>query len=344
MILMKVVCLMIIETEPNVWRLQTKTASDDGKSIADYCLDNSVITIGWSLHNDTLNERNISESEKKELKALRDNISNFEEYVSIYPKFYGGNVSNQIYTLYNEIKINDLIWMRHLGKYYLGRVGVNSKWQYSSDPNVIRRDASNQRTDIEWIEIGEEADVPGGVTTAFIRGRSIQRIVKDGIKEYSMYIYNKKTDGDKYKINLNGKLSPMNMFYHYISPSGCEDLLCMYLYKQYGYICIPSTNKKSTELYECVLLNPKNGNKIYIQVKCGQCDLDALDYAYLDGEVYLFTSGGNIKNINKTKNISVIYPDELFKFAFSEDSKFILPENILTWREMILEIRIDIKL
>lgn len=44
-----------------------------------------------------------------------------------------------------------------------------------------------------------------------------------------MYIYNKKTDGDKYKINLNGKLSPMNIFYHYISPSGCEDLVCMYL-------------------------------------------------------------------------------------------------------------------
>lgn len=335
---------MLIETEPNVWRLHTKPASDDGKPIADYCLDNNVIAIGWSLHNDTLNERNITESEKNELKNLRDHISTFEDYVSLYLKFYGGKVSKQIYTLHDDIKINDLIWMRHLGKYYLGRVGINSKWQYSSDQNVIRRDASNQRTDIEWIEIGEESDVPGGVTTAFIRGYPIQHIWKDGIKEYSMYIYNKKTDSDKYKINLNGKISPMNMFYHYISPSGCEDLVCMYLYKQYGYICIPSTNKKSTELYECVLLNPKNGHKIYIQVKCGQCDLDALDYMHLDGEVYLFTSGGNVKNINQTKNISVIYPDELFKFAFSRENRFILPKNILTWCEMITEIRIDINL
>lgn len=335
---------MLIETEPNVWRLHTKPASDDGKPIADYCLDNNVIAIGWSLYNDTLNERNITESEKNELKNLRDHISTFEDYVSLYLKFYGGNVSKQIYTLHDDIKINDLIWMRYLGKYYLGRVGINSKWQYSSDQNVIRRDASNQRTDIEWIEIGEESDVPGGVTTAFIRGYPIQHIWKDGIKEYSMYIYNKKTDGDKYKINLNGKISPMNMFYHYISPSGCEDLVCMYLYKQYGYICIPSTNKKSTELYECVLLNPKNGHKIYIQVKCGQCDLDALDYIHLDGEVYLFTSGGNVKNINQTKNISVIYPDELFKFAFSRENRFILPKNILTWCEMITEIRTDISL
>lgn len=164
---------MLIETEPNVWRLQTKLASDDGKTIADCCLDNNVIAIGWSLQNNTLNKRNISESEKNELKNLRDNISNFEEYVSIYPKFYGGNVSKQIYTLHNDIKINDLIWIRYLGKYYLGRVGINSKWQYSSDQNVIRRDASNQRTGIEWIEIGEEADVLGGMTTAFIRGRPI---------------------------------------------------------------------------------------------------------------------------------------------------------------------------
>ena len=149
---------------------------------------------------------------------------------------------------------------------------------------------------------------------------------------------------DKYKINLNGKLSPMNMFYHYISPSGCEDLVCMYLYKQHGYICIPSTNKKSTELYECVLLNPKNGHKIYIQVKCGLCDLDALDYMHLDGDVYLFTSGGKVKNINQTKNISVIYPDELFKFAFSIENKFLLPKSILTWCEMITEMRTDINL
>ena len=92
-----------------------------------FCLDNKIIAIGWSLHDDTLSEISISEEEIVKLKSERDNISNFEDYSLVYKKFYKENVNTQIYKLYNEIKINDLIWMRHNGEYYLGRVGENSK-------------------------------------------------------------------------------------------------------------------------------------------------------------------------------------------------------------------------
>lgn len=332
---------MMIAREPNIWRLQTKTDSEDSKTIADYCLDNNVIAIGWSLQDKTLDERTMSENEKDALKKERDSISNFKEYERIYKKFYNSKISLQIYKLHDEIKVNDLIWMRYSGKYYLGRVGVNSKWEYCSEKNIIARDASNQRTDIEWIEIGGEADVPGGVTTAFIRGRPIQHIWKDGIKEYSMYIYNKRCVGDKYKLPKKIVTNTKAVFYNYISPTGCEDLVCMYLYKKCGYICIPSTNKKATELYECVLLNPDNGERIYIQVKCGKCNLDARNYKDLNGKSYLFTAEGKIENLNdvKDKNVEIINSDELFLFAFDKANKNILPENILTWCGVISEIQ-----
>lgn len=41
---------------------------------------------------------------------------------------------------------------------------------------------------------------------------------------------------------------------------------------------IPSTNKIATELYECVLVNPKNGMLAYPQVKKGHVPLDFNNY------------------------------------------------------------------
>ena len=63
---------------------------------------------------------------------------------------------------------------------------------------------------------------------------------------------------EKYKIEIK---NDYETFFNYIRPEECEDLLCMLLLKKYGYIVIPSTNKLSTELYECILLNSENGNE-----------------------------------------------------------------------------------
>ena len=57
----------------------------------------------------------------------------------------------------------------------------------------------------------------------------------------------------------------------------------MWLYKTKGYIVIPSTNKRGTELYECVLIDPKaeDFKHIYIQVKKGDVEIDASNYSEL---------------------------------------------------------------
>lgn len=129
-------------------------------------------------------------------------------------------------------------------------------------------------------------------------------------------------------------------FYNFISPTDCEDLLCMYLYKKYGYLVIPSTNKKSTELYECVLLDPKTGKNIFIQVKKGNDKnnkIDVRDYLHLDGDVYLLSTSGNIDNYEEGKyeNIKIVDPEELFNYIIDDKFQNYLPQSIKYWIELL---------
>ena len=113
---------------------------------------------------------------------------------------------------------------------------------------------------------------------------------------------------------------------------------------------IPSTNKKSTELYECILLDPEDRSHVYIQVKKGNVDIDANDFRHLQGKVFLFTSEGTVKNPDSNnenikgtvKNLDSnnenikcisISPEELFKFAMSDEAKNIVSDAISYWTE-----------
>jgi hypothetical protein len=44
--------------------------------------------------------------------------------------------------------------MRNEGIYWLGLVGKNSRYYFNSDEEALQMDASNQRTDVKWFEIG----------------------------------------------------------------------------------------------------------------------------------------------------------------------------------------------
>ena len=331
----------IIKEDPTIWRLQTNTASADGRKISGYCLKNKILAMGWSLHDETIEK--CSKNRVELLKRKRDNIKSEEDYEEIFRevfcddyKKHGNSVNPNIRRLQYEVKINDLIWMRDNGLYYLGRVRENSQWQYSCTKEALNNDAGNQRTDIEWIKVGGEDSVAGRICTAFIQGSTLQRINQPGIKEFSQYIYNILGSGNaKYDFYNTFIKNKQAVFYSFISPTDCEDLLCMWLYNKFGYVCIPSTNKKATELYECVLLDPKSGERIFIQVKCGNVDLKAKDFDNLNGEVYLFTSGGKVELLENKNNIKQVTSDELFEFAFNKNNKNILPKSILTWVNLI---------
>lgn len=315
-----------------VWRLQVNTGED---SIAKYCIENNVAVMGWSL-------KELSESERKNIK----NIKTFEDYCKYADKVYKSYAS--VKRLKEQVKENDIIWMhsRKEGKYYFGRVKKESKWIFNSEA-AEKKDAGNQLTNIDWYEASTRADeesVPGAIATAFIKGSTLQRINKDGVKEYSQLLYNKIHDPEKEQFTYEKpNLCLDKHFYMLLSPSDVEDLLALWLYAEKKYVCIPSTNKIATAKYECVLVDPKSEKRkhIYIQVKKGEVDLEASDYVNLakDGdEVYLLTTEGRVKNADKYENITAVNPDEIYRFAIDPKYKNIIPEHVLYWIEFLSEI------
>lgn len=314
-----------------IWRLHVNTS---GGNCADICLDNNVMAMGWSITDRHI--ENFTEARKKKICEQRVNINSYEDYEKLIKKWkvYNGKsyVPATVRKLYWEVKPDDLVWIRYKGIYYLGRVGEQSQWVYKSSEENLKRDAAVQRTDIEWLAVGDESTVPGFVATAFIKGKTLQRINSEAVQIFSQHYYNTKIGKEHYP-GLTIEANP-EKFYDLLSPTDCEDLMCAYLFSKYGYIVIPSTNKKSTELYECVLISHKDRNHVYIQVKKGDVDIDANAFSHLQGEVFLFTSKGAIKNIDSAKeNIQCISPEELFDFAMSDAAKNIVSDSISYWTE-----------
>ena len=300
-----------------IWRLQTKT---DGGDVANFCLCHNVVAMGWQL-------------DEKDRETLRQDYS-FNRFCELADKHYKDYSS--VKRMAREVKANDIVWMKNKGQYYFARVTESSAWKFDFTDEAVTLDAANQLTDIHWHlanESGDESSVPGCLTTGFIRGSTFQRINKSVIKEYSQMLYNMRVadkEGYKYPkpdISLNE-----NDFWNLLQPDDAEDLLCMWLFSEKGYVVIPSTNKRGTELYECVLVDPKADDykHIYCQVKKGNVTIDANDYNELKGEVYFLTTEGRVINVNKD-NYIVVSPKTIYDFAVDSTNRSIVPEGIANW-------------
>ena len=324
----------------NVWRLQTKTDSKDGKKISTYCKEESIAAVGWSINDDQIKEYNAEAFDK--IQSIRASIQSKDIYYKVLEEYNLFNIKAgkkivAVETL-ERVKPGDYIWMRDNGIYYLGYVGNNLRYVYNPSIDALEHDAANQIEDVEWKPIGDESQVPGVIATAFIRGRTLQRVRKHYMYEYASFIYN----GKPLAVNIESNASLKQLFYNCLSPSDCEDLVCLYLYDKANYIAIPSTNKIATELYECVLVNPLNGKLAYPQVKKGGKALNPNDYIELikdnpNKEVYLFTSEGKVQDDIHIDNIHSISPDELYSWTKEkiESNSFLIPEGIVKWYKLI---------
>lgn len=322
-----------------VWRLQTRTDNSERGKISSYCLKNEVVAIGWSLKDEHLDWYN--PNKKNEIQAQREKIETIEDYYRIIESnnIYGGKKLSAIESL-RAMEPGDFVWMRDNGIYYLGYIKENSQYKYNSNRVALELDASNQRTNIEWMVIGDESQVPGAVATAFIRGRTIQRINKGYMFEYAEYAF----WGKSLVLESSNEDFLQQLFYDCLSPNDCEDLVCLYLFDREGYVTIPSTNKMATELYECVLVNPETGMLAYPQVKKGNVDLKFADYINLidnhkrKKEVYLFTSEGVIDKSNiQSNSIHIVTAKELYLWVKSkiESKSYLIPEGIIKWYKLI---------
>lgn len=366
-----------------IWRLQTKTETSVKNNlipdVAKELIKRKMIGMGWSFREDIFNE--LEEKEKIKLKEEEKEIkNNFKKYKEIVEKeyktksgskkFFNGKVNNNIKRLV-EMKKDDLVWIRSEGKYFLGRITEKSRYLYAyrddkNDSKILKLGINNQLTNIDWYEIGDESDIPGCISTSFIKGNTLNRIKKNGSLGISKILYNKKYQekySEKYYTTSENQINLKDNFYSLLTPKDCEDLVYFYLYNKYGYVVVPATNKIYTQTYEFVILDPKNRReKIYIQVKNGEdpsyIDLYLEDYENLDGKVYLFTTGKiykdrdknerklleNLKDcekeIGKTNSGKIIYAlnsDFLYNFAKEayKNSNILLSQSILQWFEYL---------
>ena len=360
-----------------VWRLHTKPkVSVKNKletKVANELIKRKIVAIGWTLREDIYNE--LTATGKNELEEDEKSIKDdFEKYKKIIEKnnyetikgekksFFYGKVNPNLIRL-NNLKKDDLIWIRSKGKYHLGRVTEKSHYLYAyrdsqKNSDILKLGINNQFTDIDWCEVGSESDIPGRILIAFYQREALIEIDEKFVVDISQILYNKR---DNYYKIPNKIVNNKENFYNLLSPYDCEDLLYFYLYHKNKYIAIPSTNKTSTQNYEFVMLNSNNRDeKIYIQVKNGEVNIEINNYKNFRGEIYLLTTRGNVLKNGKilTKNnidmnngkilnldgsfkgnIFIINPEALYKFAKEayKDETILMPQSILQWFKYLEE-------
>ena len=359
------------------WRLHTKPKLSKKNKLEDKVTNElirrKIVAIGWTLREDIYNE--LTATGKNELEEDEKSIKDdFEKYKKIIEKnnyetikgekksFFYGKVNPNLIRL-NNLKKDDLIWIRSKGKYHLGRVTEKSHYLYAyrdsqKNSDILKLGINNQFTDIEWHEIGTESEIPGRILIAFYQREALIEIDEKFVVDISQILYNKKDN--YYKISNKLENNKTN-FYSLLSPNDCEDLLYFYLYHKFKYIVIPSTNKINTQNYEFIMLNSNNRDeKIYIQVKNGEVNIEINNYKNFRGEIYLLTTRGNVLKNGKilTKNnidmnngkilnldgsfkgnIFIINPEALYEFAKEayKDETILMPQSILQWFKYLEE-------
>ena len=301
----------------NVWRLQTNT---NGGKIAEICLTKHVVAMGWRVDDEA---------------SLRQSPS-LETYARMAKKMgkrYGDAVLRMAGT-----QPNDIVWMKYAGQYYFARISEQSRWYYDFSEEAHSTDTTNRLSEVFWHLVddkSDEASVPGCLSTSFIRGSTYQRINKDGIVEYSQMLYNKvAAESENYRYENPRLYLNEKSFWDLLQPEDAEDLLCMWLYKEKGYVVVPSTNKKATELYECGLIDPNSSNRrhIYIQVKKGCVTIDASGYDKLSGEVYFLSTGGGVINADgKEHRYHVVDSSRIYEFAIDPQNASLVPDGVMRW-------------
>lgn len=295
----------------NVWRIHLKNsvkAPRTRQMLLQFCKDNKLIGVGWP----AMKCRNTSRD------AIRQDAA----------KSYPNNPTPGFKAInaMSQMKVDDLIWTRLNGVYYLCRVTdlwVNSKPTDEHDAYDISNYIS-----AEWCEIGLEHNVPGRIVNSFTPSSSAQQIRY--VEVISRYIWNKYTGTNHYEI-----VKPKISIWSLLSAEQTEEIVLLYLQKVKGYHIYSTTMKFTTREYECIMVNDK-GQHAYPQVKSGNVHLNANDYMDAlkydkDGMVYLFTSAESYTP-NGCTQVQFLYRKELE--TFMKENYVMLPELIKSWVDM----------
>jgi hypothetical protein len=227
----------------------------------------------------------------------------------------------------NRMKLGDLCWTRtKAGKYWLGR--IKSNWSYRAHPGNVTAGIFNVR-ECEWVEVGDEYEVPGVVVNSFRGRRTLQAISGEAIRLFSMFDFNTRCKRDHYCLP-SGKVDLFTV----LSPEDCEDLVGVYLQTK-GYILFPGTCKNDTKQYEFMLKHRESHHCAGVQVKQGGVVIDPEDYKLFDGTVYLFQTGECYLG-STPSNVVLLRTDEMEKFCM--ENQDLLPPRIKRWIEILKQV------
>lgn len=275
----------------SVWRIHMKNDIATGYTKQDlwvFCQKEKLIGVGW-----------------KEITTRVDSEDAIRQQAQIYSD---STPAIKAINAMRRMELNDLIWTRHDGTYYLCR--VTGLWKDSKPtPQHDMLDISNY-VNVEWLEIGMEQDVPGKVVSSFRPASSAQAI--NDVEDISMYLWNKYSKKNEYAVTKNN----LNIW-SVLSAEAIEEIVLLYLQIEKHYYIYSSTVKYAFPKFECQMVN-KEGKRAYPQVKSGAVSLDANNYMDIfkydpTAEVYLFSvSESYIKN--GCDNIYFLYRTELEEF------------------------------
>lgn len=329
---------------------KAKADVDHQTDSAPFFIEKGVLSAGWSF----------KDTPEMMVEAV-EKIQSFSDYRKFFDETsnklgWNKKWNNQsVHYLFDNLQAGDFVWLKNKGTYWVTQVPQDPKSMFKFDMSeqFMAADAVAHIGPLEWIEVGGEDTVPGSVTTA--KGRlqaAMQRIdngdesIEFGDDVYTTTSLIAKSAIDKHNnISLIKSEIPKTQIFNLMGAIGLEDLVAFWLYSEYGYVVIPSTNKISTELYEFVMVDARGrtGKKIYLQTKNGKVDLYTSDYKHLlrDGvndEVWLVSRLGAIDGDSTLHFVRLTHEtverhnlNELISFIFSKDNEAILPPLVQVW-------------
>ena len=298
-----------------LWRVHIRPESNDIDPV-DVCVSKGIIGIGWRIDN------------KPKTK---------EEYEKEGEKKYGNTswrkAKNAI--LY-RMKPGDLVWIRDLnGIYYIGK--IISDWEYRDEEENLKSDIINVRS-CKLFKVG--ASIAGKIVNSFVPSATVQ-IMNDGTANlFSRIIDNKLSGANEY--DIKPKNDELN-FFNLITDEDLEDIAGLYLQYEKNYLIVPSsrTRRNDTIFYEYQLINRKDGEMAFIQVKSGNVRLTIDKYANFENTIYLFSPAGYNGDALKYKHIKII--DNKSVINFINRNMLIMPPKIKVWIDYIEEINSSAK-
>jgi hypothetical protein len=299
-----------------VWRIklnsqrdETDLGSPDWDAAKRYCRENDLVGVGWGLNG--VEHHAPLDQVLKACNAYRD----------------AANAQATIRRLAEQVQDLDLMWTRDkLGQFWLCQ--ITGPWSYDNSPGSVENDMYNVRPAIWLKKPFLDGEVPGAVARAFMgRSMTLCRIGEhQAAIDVTEQLWKLRTEGPG---SVDYSFKPEDAITDLFDPKDVEDLVLLYLQTKDGWILLPSSRRRDTQVYEAELRR-SNGEACVVSVKTGPSNavkLAELEAAAGPRQAFAFSSRGAYSEGSDT--VIRIEREHLVKFM--HDHPALLPPRMSRW-------------